>query len=315
MKKNDQNLNGKSAILSDAMPASPVVGSGTPRKLGVTRRSLMAGAASAAMALALLAGCGASPAATDAGSAPKAAEDASASATGTLIVGFDQAYPPYGYVGDDGEFTGFDLDLAKAVADKLDWEVQLEPIDWEAKDALMDSGAINCIWNGFTMETREDDYTFSDPYMLNAQVIVARADSGIATQADLAGKTVVTQVDSAAEEVLENDASDLAATFASLETIGEYNTAFMQLESGAVDAVACDLSIAMYQMAAKPDAYVMLDEYLSKENYAVGFKKGDTETAEKVTEALRELYEDGTVEQIAAKYADQGLTMDNWQIK
>ena len=218
-------------------------------------------------------------------------------------------------MGDDGEYTGFDLDLARAVADELDWEVQLEAIDWEAKDALMDSGAINCIWNGFTMEGREDDYTFSDPYMLNAQVIVVRADSGISDRAGLAGKTVVTQADSAAEKVLAEDAADLAATFASLETIGEYNTAFMQLESGAVDAVACDLSIARYQMSAKPDAYLMLDEYLSEENYAVGFKKGDTATAKKVTEALKKLYEDGTVEQIAAKYADQGLTMDNWQIK
>ncbi len=283
---------------------------------GVTRRSLVAAFASATMALALLAGCGGAPAG-DAGSdpAPKAQADTSASTTGMLIVGFDQAYPPYGYVGDDGKYTGFDLDLAQAVAKRLDWELQLEPIDWDAKDALLKSGAINCIWNGFTMEGREDDYTFSDPYMLNAQVVVVRADSGISDRAGLAGKTVVTQVDSAAEKVLAKDAADLAATFASLETIGEYNTAFMQLESGAVDAVACDLSIARYQMSAKPDAYVMLDDYLSEENYAVGFKKGDAATAKQVTEALKALYEDGTVAQIAAKYADQGLTMDNWQIK
>lgn len=283
---------------------------------GVTRRSLAAAFASAAMALALLAGCGGAPAGDAGGDpAPEVQADTSASATGTLIVGFDQAYPPYGYVGDDGEYTGFDLDLAQAVADRLDWGLQLEPIDWDAKDALLKSGAINCIWNGFTMEGREDDYTFSDPYMLNAQVVVVRADSGISDRAGLAGKTVVTQADSAAEKMLSKDAADLAATFASLETIGEYNTAFMQLESGAVDAVACDLSIARYQMSAKPDAYLMLDEYLSEENYAVGFKKGDTATAKKVTEALKKLYEDGTVEQIAAKYADQGLTMDNWQIK
>lgn len=285
----------------------------------MTRRSLVAGVASAALSLTLLAGCGGTPAATNegssAGSATKAAADTSAAATGKLIVGFDQSYPPYGYVGDDGEYTGFDLDLAQAVAEKEGWEIKLEPIDWDAKDTLLDSGAINCIWNGFTMEGREKDYTFSDPYMLNAQVIVVRADSGIASQEDLAGKTVVTQVDSAAEDVLEGDAADLAATFATLDTIGEYNTAFMQLESGAVDAVACDLSIARYQMAAKPDAYVMLDEYLSEENYAVGFKKGDTKTAKAVTEALKALYEDGTVETIAAKYADQGLSMDNWQLK
>lgn len=283
---------------------------------GVTRRSLAAAFASAAMALALLAGCGGALAA-DVGSdsASEAQTDTSANATGTLIVGFDQAYPPYGYVGDDGEYTGFDLDLAKVVADRLDWGLQLEPIDWDAKDALLKSGAINCIWNGFTVEGREDDYTFSDPYMFNAQVVVVRAGSGISDRAGLAGKTVVTQADSAAEKVLAKDAADLAATFASLEAIGEYNTAFMQLESGAVDAVACDLSIARYQMSAKPDAYLMLDERLSEENYAVGFKKGDVATAKKVSDTLGALYEDGTVGQIAAKYADQGLTMDNWQIK
>lgn len=286
---------------------------------GLTRRSFMAGVASAAMALTLLVGCGGAPAATNegsaAGSAAATSKDISAAATGKLIVGFDQSYPPYGYVGDDGEYTGFDLDLARAVAEEQGWELELEAIDWDAKDTMLESGAINCIWNGFTMDNREDDYTFSDPYMLNAQVVVVRADSGIEDAEDLAGKTVVTQVDSAAEAVLKDAAADLAATFASLETIGDYNTAFMQLESGAVDAVACDLSIAMYQMTAKPDAYVMLDDYLSEENYAVGFKKGDTATAKKVTEALKALYEDGTVEEIAAKYADQGLTMDNWQIK
>ena len=87
---------------------------------------------------------------------------------------------------------------------------------------------------------------------------------------------MITQTDSAAQDVLEGDQKDLAATFATLDTIGEYNTAFMQLESGAVDAVACDLSIAQYQLAAKPDAYTQLDEPLSSEHYAVGFKKGDT---------------------------------------
>lgn len=285
----------------------------------ISRRAMMASATSALLACSLLAGCGGAPAGDDAagsaGPAPDAAADASASATGTLIVGFDQSYPPYGFVGDDGEYAGFDLDLAQAVAEKQGWDVQLEPIDWDAKDSLLNSGAINCIWNGFTMEGREDSYTFSDPYMLNAQVVVVRADGDIAALEDLAGKTVVTQVDSAAEDVLEGDQADLTATFASLETIGEYNTAFMQLESGAVDAVACDLSIAQYQMAANPDAYVMLDGFLSEENYAVGFKKGDTATAEAVTETLKALYEDGTVEELCEKYAEYGLSFENWKIK
>lgn len=233
----------------------------------------------------------------------------------TLTVGFDQSYPPYGFVGDDGNFTGFDLDLAAEVAERNGWTVKYEPIDWDAKDTLLNSGAITCIWNGFTMEGREDDYTFSDPYMLNGQVIVVKADKGIASLADLAGKNVITQTDSAALDVLEGDRADLAATFANLETIAEYNTAFMQLESGAVDAVACDLSIAQYQMSAKPDAYVMLDETLSSEHYAVGFKKGDTETAEKVSQTLKEMYEDGTVEELCNKYSEYGLSFENWLIK
>ncbi|WP_415962692.1 transporter substrate-binding domain-containing protein [Collinsella tanakaei] len=270
-------------------------------------------AAVALVAALALSACGASPAASDQGSAGSSSADAGGEIT-TLTVGFDQAYPPYGYVGDDGEFTGLDLELAAEVAKRNDWELKLEPIDWDAKDTLLNSGAITCIWNGFTMEGREDDYTFSDPYMLNAQVVVVRADSGIESFEDLAGKTVIIQVDSAAEEVLNGDMADLTATFASLETIGDYNTAFMQLESGAVDAVACDLSIAQYQMAGK-DTYKQLDEQLSTEHYAVGFKKGDTALAEKVTETLKEMDEDGFVEELCDKYADDGVSYDNWLIK
>ena len=231
-----------------------------------------------------LVGCGGTSAQTAGSAAGSAAAGSDDSADiKTLTVGFDQSYPPYGFVGDDGEFTGFDIELATEVAKRCGWELKLEPIDWDAKDSLLNSGAINCIWNGFTMEGREDDYTFSDPYMLNGQVVVVKKDSGIKSLDDLAGKTVITQTDSAAEDVLSGDKADLTATFASLETIGDYNTAFMQLESGAVDAVACDLSIAQYQLSAKPDEYVQLDDMLSEEHYAVGFKKGDDALAAKVT--------------------------------
>ncbi len=286
--------------------------------LSLNRRAFLGLGAAALGSVAFLAGCsagGTAAGSAGAGSAPASGDDTSAVATGTLIVGFDQSYPPYGFVGDDGEYTGFDLDLAQAVADREGWDVQLEAIDWDAKDALLGSGAINCIWNGFTMEGREDDYTFSEPYMLNGQVVVVRADSGIASLDDLAGKTVITQVDSAALDVLEGDQASLAATFASLETIGEYNTAFMQLESGAVDAVACDLSIAEYQMAANAGAYTQLPEMLSEEHYAVGFKKGDDATAATVNEALRALVEDGTVQELCDKYAEYGLSFENWVLE
>ena len=234
---------------------------------------------------------------------------------GPFIVGFDQDFPPYGYVGDDGNYTGFDLDLAAAVCEKEGWEVKYEPIAWDAKDALLNSGQITCIWNGFTIEGRENDYSFSGNYMINAQVIVVKKDSGITDFTGLAGKAVITQTDSAAYEVLageDADKADVAATFASLETIGDYNTAFMQLESGAVDAVACDLSIAAYQLAAKPDAYAQLDEKLSEEHYAVGFKKGDDATASTVTETLKAMDADGFVKDLCDKYADQGISYENW---
>ena len=266
-----------------------------------------------ALAACMLVGCSSNNASNDKKDAAATSSDKT-----TLIVGFDQSYPPYGFVGNDGNFTGFDLDLAAEVASRNGWDIQLEPIDWDAKDTLLNSGAITCIWNGFTMEGRENDYTFSDPYMLNAQVVVVKKGSGIESLADLAGKNVITQTDSAAYDVLAGDEAtkaDLAATFASLETIGDYNTAFMQLESGAVNAVACDLSIAQYQMSAKPDAYVQLPEDLSSEHYAVGVKKGDTELADAITKTLKEMNEDGTIEKLCEKYAEYGLSYTNWILK
>ena len=266
-------------------------------------------------ASALLAGCGSADTAKTSASSAGAASS-SADGTTTLTVGFDAEYPPYGYMDDEtGDYTGFDLELAEAVCEIYGWKLVKTPINWDAKDTELNSGAIDCIWNGFTMEGREDDYTFSEPYMLNEQVLVVKKDAGIKSWDDLAGKTVITQTDSAAQDVLEGDQKDLAATFATLDTIGEYNTAFMQLESGAVDAVACDLSIAQYQLAAKPDAYTQLDEPLSSEHYAVGFKKGDTKSADAVAESLKALYEDGTVKDLCDKYSSYGLSFDNWVLK
>lgn len=276
--------------------------------------ALAAAAAMLALAASLMAGCsgGSNESQSTGGDEAASAE----SGDFTLTVGFDQGYPPYGFVGDDGEYTGFDLDLAAEVAERNGWNLELSAIDWDAKDALLSSGSINCIWNGFTMEGREDDYTFSEPYMLNEQVIVVKSDSGIADSAALADKTVMTQVDSAALDVLEGDAADLAATFAggAPQTISDYNNAFMQLESGMVDAVACDLSIANYQMSAKPDTYTIIDT-LSSEHYAVGFKQGDEDLAATVTETLKAMYEDGTVQELCDKYAEYGLSFDNWVLK
>ena len=274
-------------------------------------------AATLVLGATLMAGCSGGESSSSSSSASSSSSSAAEAADNsadidTLIVGFDNSYPPYGFIGDDGKYVGLDLDLAAEVADRNGWELQLEPIDWDAKDAKLNQGDINCIWNGFTMEGREDDYTFSEPYMLNEQVIVVRADSDIETADDLADKVVITQIGSAALDVLEGDEQELADTFASLDTISDYNNAFMQLQAGTVDAVACDLSIAAYQMAANPGAYVQLDEPLSSEHYAVGFKLGDEALADQVTQTLLEMYNDGTVAEICQKYAEYGVDESNW---
>lgn len=269
--------------------------------------------ASLALAGTMAIGCSSGNAGSSSQASSSSSDSSEAAASiDKLIVGFDNSYPPYGFIGDDGQYTGLDLDLAQEVADRNGWELQFEAIDWDAKDALLNQGNINCIWNGFTMEGREDNYTFSEPYMLNEQVVVTRADSGIATQADLSGKVVITQIDSAALDVLDGDQADLAATFATLDTVADYNNAFMQLEAGTVDAVACDLSIAAYQMSAKPDVFLQIDEALSSEHYAVGFKQGDDELAKIVTDTLLDMYNDGTVGSICEKYASYGVDVSNW---
>ena len=278
--------------------------------------SVVVGICCVSLALSMVGCSGGSSSSSDSKSSTSGDSSSSSSAT-KLIVGFDNSYPPYGFVADDGSYTGFDLDLAKKVADNLGWEIELSAIDWSAKDALLESGSINCIWNGFTMEGREGKYAFTEPYMLNQQVIVVAKDSGITDVGELSGKTVLTQADSAALEVLQGDQKALADTFGSLDTIADYNNAFMQLEAGQVDAVACDLSIAQYQLSANPDKFVKMADALSSENYAVGFKN-DSEgqkMADQVTEQLRALYNDGTVKELCDKYSEYGLSFDNWELK
>ena len=227
----------------------------------------------------------------------------------TLIVGFDASFPPYGYKDDDGEYVGFDLELAQEVCDRNDWKLVKQPVDWDAKDMEIDSGTIDCIWNGFTMNGREDEYTWSDPYIDNKQVMVVATDSGINSFDDLSGKLVETQADSSALAALQGDQKNLADTFGSLTEIAEYNTAFMDLESGACDAIAMDIGVAYYQINSRknPDDYKVLDEEISSEQYAVGFKLGNEELRDKVQATLAEMAEDGTVAKIAEKYEDFGV--------
>ena len=225
----------------------------------------------------------------------------------TFTVGFDAEYPPYGYMDENGEYTGFDLELAEAVCKLEGWELVKKPINWDAKDMELNSGAIDCIWNGFTMTGREDDYTWTEPYMANQQVFVVANDSDINSQADLAGKIVEVQADSSAEAALK-EAPELTATFKELLTTADYNTAFMDLEQGAVDAIAMDVIVAGYQIQQRNADFKILDDSLSEEEYGVGFKKGNTELRDKVQSTLEEMAEDGTLQEVSEKWFSKDVT-------
>lgn len=259
----------------------------------------------------LLAGCGgSSDGSSDEGSDSQdtsTAEFAEKAEGDMFTVGFDQDFPPMGFVGEDGEYTGFDLELAQAVCDKMGWEFVPEPIAWDAKDAMLESGAIDCIWNGFTINGREDEYTWSDPYLDNSQVFVVRADSGIESAEDLAGKTVDVQTDSSAQAALE-DNQELSSTFGNLQVIADYNTGFMELESGVVDAVAMDIVVASYQIESRDADFVILDDVISTEEYGVGFAKGNEAVRDQVQTALEELAADGTMAEISTKWFGEDIT-------
>ena len=208
-----------------------------------------------------------------------------------FVVGFDAEYPPYGYLDEaTGDYTGFDL------------------INWDNKDAEIDSGSIDCIWNGMTYTGREAEYTWSDPYVNNSIVMAVLADSDIQTLADLAGKVVITQSESSAETALNgDDLADLRATFADLQRNPSYNTCFTDMQAGAVDAIAVDIGVAQYQMRNNPDKFRILEEPIAAEQYAIAFKLGNEELRDQVQETYDEMLADGTVMEIAQHYADDNL--------
>ena len=184
------------------------------------------------------------------------------------------------------------------------WELVKQPIAWDSKDMELDAGNIDCIWNGFTMNGREDQYEFSKPYVDNSQVIVVAADSGITALADLEGKVVGVQAASAALNVLTDEEAQkaLGDTFGELIEFADYNQAFTELQAGSLDAVAMDIGVANYQIKNRGEGFVILDEALNSEQYAIGFKVGNTELRDIVDKDLDVLVEDGTFAELAEKY-------------
>ncbi|MBR6727791.1 MAG: transporter substrate-binding domain-containing protein [Clostridia bacterium] len=212
----------------------------------------------------------------------------------TVIVGFDAGYPPFGYKDSEtGEYVGFDIEYAKKVFESLDMEVEFKPIDWAAKDELLKTGAIDLIWNGFTYEGREDDYEWTDRYFDNSIVVLTKTNAGINAVSDLAGKAVAVQSDSSGESALKKK-TDLVASLKDGKylTEADYTTAFTKLEAGSYDAIVIDIGVAKHLIGSKTAEYKILSEEISKETYAVGFLKGNTELCQQVNEAMNEVAQD-----------------------
>lgn len=223
--------------------------------------------------------------------------------TRKFTVGFDADFPPYGFK-EGSEYKGFDLDLAREVCARRGWKFVANPINWDAKDMELNSGSIDCIWNGFTIQGREDAYTWTVPYVDNSQVVLVKAGSPVKTLADLKGKIVGVQTDTPVQKALskDGDKKELGATFKELVVMPNYNQAVNELNMGGVDAVAMDVGVAKKKMADLPGKFEMLGEIVMTETYGIGFKKGNVSLKDEVEATLKEIFADGTGAKIAEKY-------------
>ncbi len=234
-------------------------------------------------------------------------EGSAAATNGKFVVGFDAEFPPMGFIAEDGSYTGFDLDLAAEVADRLGLEFVAQPIAWDSKDQELNSGNIDCIWNGFTISGREDEYTWTEAYMANNQVVVVNAGSDISSLADLEGAVVAVQKDSSGLAALEEN-TELLDSFAELVQVDDYLNAMMELESGAVDAIVMDEIVARYQIQEAGSNFVVLNESVASEEYGVGFALGNEELRDQVQAALEEMAADGTLAQISNEWFGEDIT-------
>ena len=223
----------------------------------------------------------------------------------TFRMGIDAEYPPYSYMGDDGSYTGYDVEMCQKVCEILGWNMEIVPINWDTKLIQLDANEIDCIWSGLTIDVLDPEaYTISMAYSDNSQMILTKKGSGIETLDDVVGKVVGVQLGTSADILLSDggDAADLGASFGDLIRYENYNVCFTELMGGAIDAVAIDIGVAAGKIAEYGDEYYMLEEPFAAEKYGICFRKADTEICAQVEQAFMQLVEDGTYVALAEKY-------------
>ena len=249
-----------------------------------------------------LASCGTK---TDDGNTTTEAAPTDTAEVKTFTMGIDPEYPPFSYLGEDGEYTGFDVEICKAVCDYLNWDFKVFAVNWDEKLVQLDSNECDCVWSGMTIldSMKDAGYVLSRPYFDNEQVLLVKADSGFASSKDLAGKDVAVQLGTSGESLLNEDLKDLADTFGEVVTCDSFLKCFTELEGNAVDAVFVDRPVAD-SYVAEHEGYVIIDEDLGAEQYGIAFRSGDEELCAQVEAAIDAIVANGTYAEIAAKYED-----------
>ncbi|NLK96725.1 amino acid ABC transporter substrate-binding protein [Defluviitalea saccharophila] len=228
---------------------------------------------------------------------------------GVFVVGLDDTFAPMGFRDEAGEIVGFDIDLAKEVAKRMGVEIELKPIDWNAKMMELNGKNIDVIWNGLSItEERKKEILFSDVYLDNKQIIIVRSDSDIQTKADLADKVIGLQTGSSAETALNADA-DTAASIKEVSDYPDNTTVLMELEAGRLDAAVMDEIVGRYYIAKKPDKFRVLEEDFGRESYGIGFRLSDQSLANEVNRIMKEMKEDGTAAEISKKWFGEDIVV------
>lgn len=220
---------------------------------------------------------------------------------GTLVLGLDDSFPPMGFRDENNNIVGFDIDVATEVANRMGVELKLQPIEWSTKEMELNTGSVDCLWNGLSIDDeRKQAMDLSEPYMTNRMVLVVLNDSEYTDQASLAGKTIGVQNGSTAEKILEE--SDFAKTIGNTIGFKDNVTAFMELETKGIDAIFMDEVVANYAITSQNKDFKVLEDGLTEEEYAVGFKKGNTALKNEVQKYIDEMKAGGTMTQISEKW-------------
>ena len=223
----------------------------------------------------------------------------------TFIMGIDPEYPPFSYIGEDGKYTGFDVEVCQAACELLGWNFEVFAVNWDEKLVQLDAKECDCVWSGMTIldSMKEAGYIISAPYYDNTQVILVKEGSDIKSSADLAGKVVAVQLGTSGESMLNGDLADLTATFDSLVTCDSFIKCFAELDGNGVDAVVVDYPVALSYSNENP-GFVIINENLGAEQYGIAFRSGDQELCDSIEGAVQKLVENGTYAKIAEKYPD-----------